>query len=78
MMWGYPDMGWGVWLPWLLLVLIGIGILIVVVVRYAARPGSSESAPTASDARRILQERYARGEIDTDEFTERMRTLGDT
>ncbi|MER3386511.1 MAG: SHOCT domain-containing protein [Microcella pacifica] len=77
MMWGYYDMGWGLWLPWLLLILLGIGLLIYVVIRSATRSRPPESSGSAADPRRILQERYARGEIDTDEFTERMRMLGD-
>ncbi len=32
-------------------------------------------APVSPSARQILEERYARGEIDTEEFTERLRTL---
>ena len=85
-MWGhgYDGMidgaGFGVmWVLWLLIV-VGIGVLIFAVVRLASQsrdggktpPGS----PTAS-ARAILEERYARGEIDTEEFTERMKNLND-
>ena len=29
-------------------------------------------------ARQILQERYARGEIDTEEYQERLRNLGES
>jgi putative membrane protein len=41
-----------------------------------AVPGAPAGvAPVAPSARQILEERYARGEIDTEEFTERLRTL---
>jgi len=43
----------------------------------SAPPHAGPAAPSgASDsALRILEERYARGEIDTEEFTERRRAL---
>lgn len=83
-MWGhgYDGMmggaGFGVmWALWLL-VLVVIGVLVFVGVRLASQPrDDSRSAPpaSASSARTILEERYARGEIDSEEFTERMQRL---
>lgn len=62
-------MAW-TWLFWLLLV-IGIALLVLVAVRVfaggIARPGA---------ARRILDERYARGELSTEEYRERRDLLG--
>lgn len=81
MMWGDYGMGWGLSWLWLILVLVGIGLLIYVAIRCGTRSRSAETdrdghagAPRR-EPRAILEERYARGEIDSDEFTERMRRL---
>lgn len=88
---GYDDMmdGFGVggfgamWFFWFL-ILVGIVALVFAVVRLASRSprqGSDEShgGPSQSvaggSARAILEERYARGEIDTEEFSERLSHL---
>lgn len=71
MMGGYGwMMGWA-WLFWLLLV-IGLVLLGIVAVR-AFTGGIGEDR----SARRILDERYARGEITTEEYRERLKTLRD-
>ncbi|NOY57187.1 MAG: hypothetical protein GXP34_14555 [Actinobacteria bacterium] len=69
MMWG-----WGGWLGplWMLLFWVGIVVLIV----WAVRSGSSGSGTRPkSRALEILEERYARGEIDHDEFVARRDEL---
>jgi len=85
---GYWDHGmsglWWMGASWLL-VAIGFCVLVYVAVRLASRSGDgkpshgSETAapgpPTASTARGILEERLARGEIDSEEFRDRMRAL---
>ena len=68
--WGGP--GWGivaglVWLAFLALVVV----LVVSLVRN--RPGAGPTA--GSSAIRMLEERYARGEISRDEFLERRAVL---
>lgn len=81
---GYGD-GWmqggGYWLGmglhgvfWLLLI-AAIVVGIVWMVRAGSRP--SENAPRAggSSARQILDERYARGEIDREEYQARRKDL---
>ncbi|MEU2205527.1 SHOCT domain-containing protein [Microbacterium oleivorans] len=81
------GMGWGWGWLWAVLILIGIGLLVYVAVRLSTRSTTSPAAsappttgeaspgPAVSSAQRILEERYARGEIDTDEFNERSRVL---
>jgi len=82
------GMGWG----WIfgLITIIGIVLLVVLVVRVIGGgirrgPSSARAADVAepapstgrSRARQILTERYARGEIDTAEYEERLRNLQD-
>lgn len=68
-----PMMGWGIALALWPLVLLAIVTGIVWLVRTLGER-SSQSGP-ANSAMRILEERFARGEIDRDEFEERRRTL---
>lgn len=70
MMW-YGSGGWWMFLSMLAL-WVGVAVLIVWAV------GTARDRPAARGHDRaiaILQERYARGEIDRDEFEERRRTL---
>lgn len=69
MMWG--QWGWGMWLgSAVFLALIAIGI--VMLARWASRDGLGRRA---LDARRILDERFARGEIDEEEYQRRRSVL---
>jgi putative membrane protein len=62
----------GMMFGWLLLTVLIVGLVVWLVVSYA-RPRSSEEGTGA--ARRILAERFARGELDSDEYTQRLATL---
>jgi putative membrane protein len=78
MMWGYGYNGWG-WM-WVVggVVVVGIVVLVVVLIRNStvpAREGATAAAAT-STPRQILDERYARGELTTEEYRERIETLG--
>ena len=72
--------GWGggwMWLNatvWLLVIAALAGLVVWLVIR-ASRPTESTGAGTDS-ARRILAERFARGEIDADEYARRREMLG--
>lgn len=77
MMWGYGYNGWG-WM-WVVgaLVAVGIVILVVFLIRNSTtspRPVGTEKATVTP--RQILDERYARGELTTEEYRERIATLG--
>ena len=80
MMGWYGGMGgWGVALmsvsTFVFLGLIIAGI--VVVVRYAERGGPSGPAPVNGPTpQQVLADRFARGEIDDDEYGRRLRILG--
>lgn len=68
-------MGGGMWfwaLAWLLFAaLLVIGIVVLV----RSLGGVGAGTKSTRSAMQILEERFARGEIDRDEFEERRRTL---
>jgi putative membrane protein len=66
MMWGYGGFGF----LWMALLLIGVTFLVVWTVR---RP--EEKGPGGNRALELLKERYARGELEDDEFTTHRRQL---
>lgn len=67
MMWGYGGFGF----LWMALFWVGVILLVVWAVR---RPDESGSLRQGR-ALEILEERYARGELDADEFTARRQQL---
>ena len=71
MMNGAGWMGFGggfMWIFWILLI-----VAVVLLIKAFVGPGRNESRPT--DALEILRQRYARGEIDEDEFERRKQKL---
>jgi putative membrane protein len=71
----YGDHGgwWGIGpFPMLLFWVVVIVAVVVLVKWLADRPGN---APHGNSARDILKERYARGEIDKEEFEQKRRDL---
>ncbi|TXN28331.1 SHOCT domain-containing protein [Lacisediminihabitans profunda] len=77
MMWGYGMSGWA-W-GFGVLVVIGVVILVIVLVRMLAtpRPTPPPTLPGAAPSpKQILDERYARGELTTEEYRERLAALG--
>ncbi len=72
------DWGWG-GMIFGLIIMIVVLILIVLVVRWlveSGRGGGSHNPPGQTPLD-ILEERFAKGEIDKDEFEERRRVLGE-
>lgn len=78
MMPGYGGMGWG-WMfmsaGWLLFLAL-IGLVVWLVVRATGTGGARPTETPDGQARAILAERYARGEISEDEYRHRLTTLG--
>ena len=74
MMW-WPDGGWG-WGGWLMMTLTMLafwGLAAWVIVTFVRQPGSRPGPD--HNAEEILAERFARGEIDEEEFTKRKAAL---
>jgi putative membrane protein len=74
MMWGWNDAGWAGWLFMSLMMLIfwgGLAAIVVWVIRHPQHSGGD----TRPSATAILEERFARGEIDEEEFDKRRNTL---
>lgn len=77
-----PHMMWSGWYmgPIMMIVFLAIAVIVVVlIVRWLGGPSHGEShmhsTPSAKMPVDILKERFARGEIDKDEFEERRRIL---
>jgi putative membrane protein len=77
-MMGYGwDGMWMMWpwmLGWSLLLIAGLVALVWAIIRLA-RSGGSATLDRPGSARSILDERYARGEIDDEEYRRRRETL---
>ena len=77
MLWGDYGWGWGMGFGMIGMVLFWVLVIlgIVILVKWIAGSSSSASQPPAKTALDILKERYARGEIDKQEFEEKKRDL---
>ncbi len=74
------DGGWWMVLGpvWMILVLAAVIAGVVLLLRWLSPTGQSETGGSVRETPLdILRERFARGEIDKQEFEERRRTLGD-
>ncbi len=75
--------GWGMMIltPIMMIVFIAVAVVVVVlVVRWlggTAGHGGALHSPPGKTALDILRERFAKGEIDKEEFEERQRVLGE-
>ena len=81
-----PMMGWGwggmIFGPFFMIIVLALVIaLAVLLVRWIGDPrtgaGHSGTAPLSRTPVDILRERLAKGEIDKEEFQERLRALGE-
>ncbi|MBK1670846.1 hypothetical protein CKO28_22780 [Rhodovibrio sodomensis] len=75
MMW---NGGWAHWImgPFMMILFVGLLVFgVVAVIRWLGPPEQRARHAAGSSARAILEERFARGEIDEKEFSERKRAL---
>jgi putative membrane protein len=81
MMWGDHSMSAWAW-GFGILVLVGVVLVVFALIRMLAPAGPTsppgDTTPTGGAAfpKQILDERYARGELTTEEYRERLAALG--
>ncbi|MEF8834097.1 MAG: SHOCT domain-containing protein [Halofilum sp. (in: g-proteobacteria)] len=77
--WNHPGMMWnGGWFMGPLMMLLFLVIVVAVVVlavRWLGGDVGTDSQRPSSSARKILEERFSRGEIDEEEFRKRKQAL---
>ncbi len=83
MMWdeyGMGGWGWGWAWGFGALVIVGVVILVVVLIRMLSQPRPTPPPAMhpggASSPKQILDDRYAKGEMTTEEYRERLSALG--
>ena len=74
--WYHDSMGWGGWIL-MTVAIVAFWALVVfaVVAIFRGTQRSTEPAPDRRDPMQILDERFARGEIDEDEYRTRSSVL---
>lgn len=76
--WYHDGVGWGGWLLMTVMMLAFWALVIVAVVaifRGIGKPADTGQRPTGREPLDILQERFARGEIEAEEYEARARVL---
>jgi putative membrane protein len=73
--WGYGGYG-PIYMIFWFIILIAIVTLIVWVVRSITVPGVHHLPPRRSAGLDLLEERYARGEINRDEYLQKKKDIG--
>jgi putative membrane protein len=75
---GHGTFGWDNWLlisVMMLIIWVGIAVTVIQVWRSRWREEKSSTPEARQDARRLLDERFARGEIDPDDYIRRRELL---
>lgn len=81
MMYGWDGWGWGGWIVMTVLMVVFWAVVItaiVLAIRYASAGGQRSQAAGDASTRKaedVLAERFARGEIDDEEYRQRMSLL---
>ncbi len=63
--------------PWMWILLIVIVVVVIAVIKMAAGNSSGKTSQPEDTPLEILKKRYARGEIDEQEFNQRRKKLED-
>ena len=74
---GYGWGGWGLGYPGFGMIVVWVLIIVLAVWLVRGFAGTGPERNKSKSARKILEERYARGEIDRDEFEQKRRDLSD-
>lgn len=77
MMWHGDGLGWGGWLIMGMTVAafwVFVVVAVIALTRVFREPGSGKR-PTRPDPRQLLDERFARGELDAEEYEARRNLL---
>ena len=75
MMWWHNGMGWGGWVVMTLTMVAFWSLVVFAVVAIFRRDREVEQDQSRPDPERILDDRFARGEIDLDEYHARQDAL---
>jgi putative membrane protein len=78
MMWGWNGWNWWGWALMSFSMIAFWGLVVWGIVTLFRRPGPDDSRPGRADPEQILAERFARGEIDEEEYQRRLETLRST
>ena len=73
------GMAWMMWLFWIPILVLIVGLVVLVVVLLARRPGGASQShlSTSETPMEILKRRLASGEIDSKQFRQMKRDLGE-
>ncbi|TDY02831.1 SHOCT domain-containing protein [Thiohalophilus thiocyanatoxydans] len=74
----FGPFGWGGGFGWIVMILFWLLILagLIAIVKWLiGGPETNVPLPPSKTARQILEERYARGEIDREEFEQKKRDI---
>jgi putative membrane protein len=78
-MYGYHDMGWmmggGMGLAWILILILAVALVIALVRQARSEPAAGTGGPRGESAEEILRQRFARGEIQRQEYEEKLAVL---
>ena len=68
--------GDGMWMgPWMMIAFIILFVAVVIMIVRVFIPNNRSSEPGYRSAKEILEERFAKGEIDEEEFLEKKKLL---
>ena len=72
---GHSMWGGGIMFVFWILLVLALVVLMAWFIRGLPSSSGSDAAKPSSDARAILEQRYAKGEIDREEYLEKLKDL---